>query len=491
MGTQSGFLLSRYRLTRSGKTGRIAALLGMSALFATPLAAQAEGADAYRAATARIIAEATKAETGNRAWHRVAELTDKYPARTAGSTNLEGAIRWATERLKQDGLSNVRVDKVMVPHWVRSEEKAAIVGQYAQKLTIAALGGSIGTGDKPVQAQVLVVKSFDELEARAAEVKGKIVVYNVPFDEAGDPIKAYSAGTPYRGAGASRAAKLGAVGALVRSVGPVGHMTPHTGAMRYADDAPKIPVAGLAAEDVAKLQRMQDRGDRVTVSLSLGAHQLPDAESGNVIAELKGREKPDEIVLLGCHIDSWDLAAGAMDDAGGCSAIWEAVLLLKQLKLQPRRTIRIVFFTNEENGVSGGRAYAEQYKDTLAKHRLAIETDDGQLPIKGYGFRGTEQSAAVMKEFVPLMSGLGGTVYRTNAVGGSDIQALVRGGNVPVITLDVDMSRYFHIHHTNADTVDKIVPADLGNLTGALASWAYIAAEMPQPLDRAPVAKAP
>lgn len=467
------------------------AALGAAGTFASPLPAQPEPAETYRAAVERITAEATRPETGARAWDRVAELTDRYPARIAGSSNLESAIRWSADLLERDGFSNVRVDKVMVPNWVRGQESAAIVGPYPQPLAIAALGGSIGTGEAGVQGEVLVVKSFDELEARAADVKGRIVVYNVPFDEALDPIRAYAQTTPYRGQGASRAARLGAVGALVRSAGPTGHLTAHTGAMRYAADAPKIPVAGLAAEDAAKLQRMQDRGDRVTVRLTLGAHQLPDAESGNVIAELTGREKPDEVVLLGCHIDSWDLSAGAMDDAGGCVAIREAALILRKLDLRPRRTIRLVFFTNEENGVSGGRDYAERYGDQLARHVLAIETDDGQSPIRGYGFRGIEDAGAVVKDLVPLMGGLGGTAFRTNAVGGTDIQPLVRAGNVPVIVLDVDMSRYFSIHHTNADTVDKIDPADLGKLIGALASWAYVAGEMPTPLERAAIGANP
>lgn len=466
-------------------------LLCGSAMLVAPTLAQADVAADYRAATARILAEATKPETGQRAWDRVAELTDKYPARLSGSAALAGALIWSSDRMKREGLANVRIDKVMVPHWVRGQESAAIVAPWPQPLTIAALGGSIGTGATPVQAEVLVVKSFEELDARAAEAKGRIVLFNAPFDEAGDPIDAYRKAVPYRGAGASRAAKLGAVAALVRSVGPVGHVTPHTGGMRYADDAPKIPVAGIAAEDAAKLQRMQDRGERVTVSLALGAQTLPDAESGNVIAELPGRDKPDEIVLLGCHIDSWDLSPGAMDNAGGCVAIWEAVLLLKRLGLQPRRTVRIVFFTNEENGVRGGTAYRDRYKDQLTKHVLAMETDDGALPIRGYGFTGTDKARTVVQAMLPLLEPVGGTSLNSSAAGSTDILPMARTGNVPIVALDIDMRRYFYVHHTNADTVEKIVPVELGKLIGAMASIAYVFADMPVPLDRATAAVQP
>lgn len=466
-------------------------LLCGSAMLVAPTLARADVAADYRAATTRILAEATKPEAGQKAWDRVAELTDKYPARLSGSAALAGALIWSSDKMKSEGLANVRIDKVMVPHWVRGQESGAIVAPWPQPLTIAALGGSVGTGATAVQAEVLVVKSFEELDVRAVEAKGRIVLFNAPFDEAGDPTDAYRKAVPYRGAGASRAAKLGAVAALVRSVGPVGHVTPHTGGMRYADDAPKIPVAGIAAEDAAKLQRMQDRGERVTVSLALGAQTLPDAESGNVIAELPGREKPDEVVLLGCHVDSWDLSPGAMDNAGGCVAIWEAALLLKRLGLKPRRTIRIVFFTNEENSVRGGMAYRDRYMDQLTKHVLAMETDDGALPIRGYGFTGTDKARTVVQAMLPLLEPVGGTSLNSSAAGSTDILPMARAGNVPIVALDIDMRRYFYVHHSNADTVEKIVPAELGKLIGAMASIAYVFADMPTPLDRATAAVQP
>src|SRR5439155_77759 len=215
----------------------------------------------------------------------------------------------------------------------------------------------------------IVVKSYDDLEAHAAQVKGKIVVYNVVYRTDVDPLVAYRDGTQYRGGGASRAAKLGAVGALVRSVGPTAHRTPHTGGMRYSNDAPQIPVAALSGEDADKLQRMQDRGIHAVVRMKLDARTLPDAESANVVAELRGRERPDEVVLIGGHIDSWDLASGAMDDGAGCIATWEAVRVLKKLNLVPRRTVRLVLVVNEENAGRGGQGYRDRYAAQLGPGR--------------------------------------------------------------------------------------------------------------------------
>ena len=441
---------------------------------------------AYKGAATRIIAEATAEKSAAAAWRRLAELTDKYPGRLSGSANLEGALRWAESEMKRDKLDNVHIEKVMVPHWVRGEESAAIVRPYAQPLTIATLGGSVGTDG--TEAEVLVVKSYEELDMRAAEAKGKIVVMNFAFDEKIEPLAAYQVATQFRGGTASRAARHGAVAALVRSAAPVGYRTPHTGGMRYADDAPKIPAASLSAEDAEKLQRMQDRGERATVRIKLGAKMLPDAESGNVIAEIRGRERPDEVVVIGAHLDSWDIASGAMDDGGGCIAMWEALNTLKRLGLTPRRTIRVVLFTNEENGGRGGQAYRDTYKSQLGKHILAMESDDGVLPIEGYDFQGTAKARAVMTQIVGLLAPVGGTkINKENGFNGADITPLVDAGKVPAMSADVDMKRYFYLHHTTADTVDKIDAGEMARMTAAMATIAYIVADMPEPLDRAAV----
>jgi carboxypeptidase Q len=440
--------------------------------------------DAYQAPVTRIIAEATSQATADFAWNRLAQLTDQFPARLSGSDNLARAIPWVAAQMKRDGLESVHTERVMVPHWVRGAEDAAIVQPYPQPLAIAALGGSVGTGPEGVTAPVLVVKNYDDLEAHAADAKGKIVLYNVPFRLDIDPLVSYREGTQYRGAGASRAAAHGAVAALVRSVGPIGHRTPHTGSMRYAADQPQIPVAAISSEDAEKLQRMHDRGDTVTVRLRLGAQTLPDAESANVIAELRGREKPNEVVLIGGHLDSWDLASGAMDDGGGCLATWEAVRVLQRLKLIPRRTIRLVLFTNEENGTRGGQGYRDAHKDELAHHVLVLESDNGVLPLKGFGFNGTAGARAVVEQIAGLLAPLGAN-HISDHFDGADIIPSQRAANIPAISPEVDMRRYFFLHHTPADTVDKIDRQDMARVIAAIAAMTYVVADMPEPLERA------
>jgi len=436
----------------------------------------------YRPQIDRIVATAT-ADTA--AWQRLAEFTDMFPARLSGTENLQKAIAWAAEQMKRDGFSNVRIDPVMVPHWVRGRESAAIVAPFQGDLVIAGLGGSVGTGPAGIEAETLVVKSFEELEARAAEVKGKIVLYNVVYRTDAYPHTAYREGTQYRGAGASRAAKLGAVAAFVRSVGPTAHRTPHTGGMRYSPDAPQIPVAAISAEDADKLQRLQDRGVRPVLRLRMEAQTLPDVESGNVVAEWRGREKPDEVVLIGGHIDSWDLASGAMDDGGGVIATWEALRVLKRLNLIPRRTIRLVLFTNEENGTRGGQGYRDKYRDSLSKHVMVLESDNGMLPIDGWSVDAAPSARAVIAEIAKLLGAVGGTTI-SDDFDGSDVQPSAREGHIPAVSPWTDMRQYFVIHHTPADTVDKVAPSDMQRCVAGIAAMAYVVADMPQLLDRTP-----
>ena len=473
------------------KRARVCCFLMALMASSVPTGAQSQDMAAYRAAADRIRAEATADGAAVKSWDRLAEMTDNYPARLSGSANLEKAIRWAAETMRRDGLSNVRLEEVMVPHWVRGSESAEITGPYPQPIAISALGGSVGG---TVEAPVLVVKSFDDLKARAAEAKGRIVVYNTAYDETIDPGEAYGKAGKYRYGGASRAAAVGAVGALVRSVGPTGFRTPHTGQMKYDPGVAKIPVAALSAEDALMLQRMQDRGEKVTVRLALGARTLPDAQSANVIAELPGRERPDEVVLLSAHIDSWDVSGQPLDDGAGCVAVWEAVNLLKRLNLQPRRTIRVVLFTDEEMHERGAAAYRDRHHAELAKHVLAIDADTGMLPIRGYTFTGSPAARAQIEQFLlPALAPFGGTALTSDDhINNADIGPLVRAGNVPALLLDQDMRGdpslnrppYFSLHHTSADTVDKIDPKEMANVIAALATIAYVSADMLTTLDR-------
>jgi carboxypeptidase Q len=424
--------------------------------------------EAYRDAVGRIIGEAL---SDTSAWDRLAELTDNFGHRLSGSPQLEQAIRWAVEEMKKDGLENVRAEKVMVPHWVRGNEGAEVVKPAQHKLAMLGLGGSVGTTPDGIEAEILMVKNFEELEANAARVRGKIVVYNVPY-------AGYGPTVIYRSRGASRAAKHGASAILLRSVGQPGLRTPHTGALAYTENLPKIPAAAISGEDADMLQRMYDRRQTVIVRLKMEARFLPDAESANVIGEIRGREKPEEIVVVGGHFDSWDVGAGATDDGGGCIATWSALRVLKQLNMRPRRTIRVVLFTNEENGLRGGLAYRDQHKDELSNHVLMLESDSGVFRPLGFGFSGNEKAGADIGAIAPLLRGIGASQISAGG-GGADIGPAVGAGSVPSMSVVVDGSRYFTVHHTPADTIDKIDPTDLALNVAAIGVMAYVVADMP------------
>lgn len=429
--------------------------------------------DDYRATAGRIIGAAL---TSDKAYSRLAHLTDHIGHRLSGSQGLERAIEWAVAEMKRDGLDRVRAEKVMVPHWVRGNESLEIITPSPQKLSMLGLGNSIGTPTEGIAAEAVVVRNFDELEALGEKVRGKIVVYNAPFTT-------YGATVQYRSSGASRAARYGAVAVLVRSVTPVSLQTPHTGAMRYDEKQLKIPAAAITIEGAELLQRMNDRGDHPTLRLKMDAKFLPDAESANVVAEIRGSEKPDEVVLISGHFDSWDVGQGAHDDGGNCIAVWEAVRLLKALGLKPRRTIRAVLYTNEENGLRGGTGYRDEHRSELAKHVLAIEADSGVYRPEGFGLAAAAppQARANLQEIVKLLSGIRADRVAANG-GGADIGPIMREG-VTGASLDVDSARYFDIHHTASDTLDKIDPQDLALCVAALAVVAYTVADMPAPFN--------
>jgi carboxypeptidase Q len=451
---------------------RLAVVLSFFCLMCLPVsgAQSSDWLDAYREPAARIVAEAAG---GTRAWDRLAELTDTFGARLSGSENLERAIAWAVDTMRRDGLENVRTEPVIVPRWVRGAESVEIVEPVRSPLTMLGLGGSVGTPAEGVQAETLVVSSFAELDAHPADAKGRIVVFNVPFTTYGETVQ-------YRANGPSRAAELGAVAMLLRSVGPVGLRTPHTGALRYASGARQIPAAAITAEDADRLQRMQRRGTKTIVRLKMEATFLPDVESANVVAEIRGREFPDEVVVIGGHFDSWDVGTGATDDGGGCIASWEALRILTALKLRPRRTLRVVLFTNEENGLRGGFAYRDRYKQELSRHVLMIESDGGVFRPTGFGFSGNDAARATIERIGSLLAGI--DAHRIGPQGGgADIGPSVEAGRIPAMSLNVD-GNYFLIHHTPADTIDRIRPDEIARATAAIAVMAYVVADLPQRL---------
>ncbi len=396
------------------------------------------------------------------AYERLAELVDTFGNRPAGSARLERAIDWVVAQMKHDGLENVHTEPVMVPHWVRDAESATLLAPHRAPLHILGLGRSAGTPPGGITAEVLIVRDFAELRARAQEAKGKIILFDHPFDTIKAPFAAYSEAVVYRYASTDSAAAAGARAVLVRSITPHSLGTPHTGGTGYSDTsahARHVPIAAITVEDAEMLHRIQARGQKIRMTLSMQAHMLPDAKSRNVIAEVRGSEHPDEIIVLGGHIDSWDVGEGAMDDGGGSVAAWEALRLIKRLGLHPKRTIRVVLWTNEEMGGRGGEAYRDAHRAELPKHRFALESDNGVFTPRGVRLTGPDSLLPVLREMIAPLARIGVTSAEKGEPE-ADVTPLNEAG-VPALSLDVDASRYFWYHHTDADMMDKLDPRQI------------------------------
>ena len=427
----------------------------------------------YRVAADRIM-DAALADNGV-AWNKLARFTDYSGSRFTGSPALERSIDWLLAEMKKDGLANVHGEPAMVPHWVRGRESATLVQPRAANLPMLGLGGSVGTPKGGITAEVLVVSSFDDLTKHAAEARGKIVLFDAPFVNYGETVA-------YRREGAIAAAKVGAVASLIRSVTPYSMRTPHTGQMAYDSAVTKIPHAAITVEDAMMLHRIQARGEKVVVRLEMEAQTLPDVPSRNVVGEIVGSSRPDEVVVFGGHIDSWDVGQGAMDDGGGMVVAWEALNLLKKLGLQPRRTIRVVGWTNEETMGRGGLAYRDAHKGEADKHVLVIESDGGVFAPQSLGFTGSDSARAIIKQVGALLDRVGPIAIGERG-GGADIGPMMQLG-VPGIGLEVDGSRYFWFHHTDADTMDKLDPVEMQKCVATLAVLAFIVADIPEKLPR-------
>lgn len=430
--------------------------------------------------------------SGNDGYRRLEELCTTIGNRLSGSPQLDKAIDWAVAAMKKDGQENVRREKVMVPHWVRGQESATMVEPRVERLHMLGLGGSVGTPPEGITAPVVVVHDEDELNALGDGARGKIVLFNKampPYDP--EHGSGYGTAVKYRSQGASLAAAKGGVAALVRSATAKSLRSPHTGAMHYAETGARVPSAAISLEDVELIARLQQLGKPVVVNLKMEAKTLPDAESGNVVGELRGSEKPEEVVVISGHIDSWDVGQGAHDDGGGIVMAMEAINVLRKANLIPRRTIRVVLWTNEENGLSGGKAYAKDHADELADHVAAIETDSGAFEPRGYGVscsdaeretRGVEQMADIMSLFAsersPTLSSISSSMTAHRGGGGADIGPMKDAG-VLLIGHNVEGSKYFDYHHTDADTIDKVDPKAMSQNVAALATVAYILADMP------------
>lgn len=421
---------------------------------------------------------------------QTAYMTNNIGPRLTGSPQAERAIQYVADEMRKLGLE-VQLQQLLVPHWVRGVEKGELI-QFegmakgtTQKIVLTALGGSIATAPEGLTAEVVVVDSFEELaKMNRNQIAGKIVLFNYKYDremaEVGFGTNAYSMATQYRGGGAIAAAKMGAVGALVRSAGASQNRLPHTGGMRYQEGVEKIPSAAVAFEDAEIIAYLAKSG-KVRMKLLLTPKTYPDKISYNVIADLKGSEKPDEIVIVSGHLDSWDLGTGALDDAVGVANAMQVPYLLKQMKIKPKRTIRVVAFMNEENGFVGARTYAE--KADIAKTFAAIESDLGASHPIGFVFAGKKEALPYFVPITNILSSQGASQIDLRASASSDISTLTDVG-VPSFGPWFDTRTYFNYHHNAADTFDKVDPKHLAENGAVMAVLAYGLANLEQPLPR-------
>jgi carboxypeptidase Q len=424
---------------------------------------------------------------GTRAFEIVRSLTVEVGPRPAGSEGDRRAVAWGVRTMRELGFANVRAETVKVPHWEPGVSTGTIISPWPQPVALLPLGGSPGTPEGGIEAEVVPVASFQDLEKTAPEtVRGKIIFITKRMKRARDG-SGYGETVPGRNRGAAVAGKLGAAALLIRSVGTDDNRTPHTGATRYEEGLPRIPAAALSNPDADLLeaQLAHPEGKTVRFRLVLGSRSLPEEESANVIGEIPGREKPEEIVLLGCHLDSWFPGTGAVDDGAGCAIMMEAARRIGALPQKPRRTIRVVLYANEEFGLSGGRAYAEKHAAELPKHVLAGESDFGSGRVWQISSRVAPEVLPLFDELAQLLTPLGVERGDNDAEGGADISTLAPA-RVPLIGLSQDGTYYFDWHHTANDTLDKIDPKDLDQNVAAWAAVVYAAAEMPGDFGRGP-----
>jgi len=426
------------------------------------------------------------------AYRQVAHLANNIGPRLSGSAQARKAVEYVSSELKAIGCE-VQLEKVTVPHWVRGEETAALVqfpGQAentTQKIVLCALGGSVATPVDGITAEVVAVRNLDELKAMPRDkVVGKIVLFTYPFDKQmaaeGRGGAAYEQAVLYRGGGPAAAARLGASACLIRSVGGADYRIPHTGQTKYADDAPKIPGGAITAEDADTIVDLVRQGP-VKMKLVLTPQTLPDVESYNVIGDIKGSEHPEQVVIVSGHLDSWDLGTGAIDDGAGVAVSMEAANLIQKLHLKPKRTVRVIAWMNEENGLMGSKTYARDHEKDFGNHFAVMEADGGAGHPLGLNIKGKREVKTMLTPVAAILQESGAGMLTMVEHCGADIEPMEDAG-VPAFSPIQDSRFYFNYHHTAADTLDKIVPKELAENSAVVAVTAYALANMEQPLPR-------
>lgn len=416
----------------------------------------------------------------NVTYDSLADFTDRFGSRLAGTRNLEDSIDFILEKSKELGLENVRGEDVQVPHWERGYEAAYLLSPRKTEIKILGLGHSIGTPPEGLTADVVVVDSFEELErlnsTNTDAIKGKILVFNEAYVWYGVTVE-------YRGRAAVEAGKYGAVATLVRSVAPFSINSPHTGSMNYAENVTKVPVACISIEAAEMLRRMVDRGSQVTIKLIMNAKEYDPETSRNVIAEIGGFSKPLEQVIISGHIDSWDVGQGAMDDGGGAFISWHSLIVLKNLGLRPRRTIRGILWTAEEWGYVGAKEYLNRHRSDLEKINFVMESDGGTFTPLGLEVAASDAAATIIQEILNLMGYINATQIKRYKSVGSDIELFINEG-IPAASLLNDNERYFWFHHSEGDMMTVQNPQDMDKCTALWAAVAYVIADLKDPMPR-------
>lgn len=408
------------------------------------------------------------------AYELLYQLTKQIGGRLAGSPEFAKAVQWGERTMSQNGADNVSLQQCVVPHWVRGGKDRAFIIQVDQTKTsraldVLALGNSLGNGT--ITGEVIAVQDFAELEKRKDEMKGKIVYYNNGFNPTNvKPFVSYGEAGIYRRAGASRAAKYGAVGVMIRSLTESTANDPHTGSMTYNDSFPKIPAVAVGPRDADEIWTLS-RKSKISMAMYTNGKFLPDTIAHNVVAELRGTEFPDQYITIGGHLDSWDVNEGASDDGTGVVHTIEIMRALKAIGYQPKHTLRFVLFANEENGLRGGTKYAAEAKSKNEKHIFALESDAGGFTPRGFSLEVTKEQMAKVQSWLPLLSPYG-TFELTNDGGGADIGPLNKAFNIPVGELLPDPQRYFDLHHARSDVFEKVNKREL--LLGAVNMAALI-----------------
>lgn len=424
----------------------------------------------YRETVDRIVRATVAGEFAGSTFDELAFFVDKFGNRIAGSKNLENAIDYMIDLSKKRNLENVHGENVDVQQWIRGEESATMLQPRMQKLPMLGLGSSVGTPPEGITAEVLTVTSFDELERRSAEASGKIVLFVPEYVTYGKTVT-------YRSNAASRAARHGAVASLIRSIAPFSISSPHTGMQTYQPNVTKIPTAAISVEDAHLIKRITDRGQKVVVNLKMEAHLGDIVTSRNTIAEIRGSQDPDEVVIISGHIDSWDVGQGAMDDGGGAFISWNGLAILKSLGLRARRTIRTILWTAEEFGYVGAKQYFQDHRNETDKINFIMESDEGTFNPYGINYVSGSKGTCVIQELVKMFASLNATTILKSDSVGSDIGLWLDIG-VPGAALLQQDDTYFWFHHSNGDTMDVEDSKSLDKNTALWAATAYVLADL-------------